>query len=682
MARLLKPHATAVSAKIEIAPVALTGGLDIVSPPLTARPGTLRMAVNYEAAIGGGYEGIGGFERFDGRFSPSEADYVYVECTANTTAVVGNTITGATSGATGVCFFVDGRKLAMTKITGTFAAAEVLRVSGTPVGTVATLEPEIDGFRDNELAAGAADVYRADIAAVPGFSRIRGLAILGTTVYAWRDNVAITAMNLFKSTSTGWQQVTLHHQVSFTGGSVAPTEGGTIAQSGVSATVKRVVLESGDWTTSNAAGRLIVTAPSGGVFAAGALTSGGTLTLAGASAQIALAVAGRVQTDRYSFTARLEDQRLYGCDGVNPEFELGPDDVYVPLNTGMGSVRALAVKCHKNHLFFGYRGSLQHSGIGEPYKWSVIFGAAELGTGDVVTNLVSVGGSESAAALMILCQNAVWTLYGNSSADWNLVNLSRVQGARPYSGHDIGGVVAIDQPGFVRYPAADSFGNFVWDTVSQQIEPIARGQVPQCSVFVANRSKWRVFFGDGTAVSGNASANGQFEWTTIDYGLNIVLAEHAEIDGVPRTFYAADNGFVYEADVGRSFDGVEADRAMRLTELFQKSPVTIKQYRRIELEAHTKSACRFSVGAEFDDGEEESDPLEAVQTSHGGAGLYYDTRNFDEAYYDVTGIARKRFTFEGFGTHVSPIFVSRSKTELPHTIRSLTLFFTPRRLGR
>lgn len=41
--------------------------------------------------------------------------------------------------------------------------------------------------------------------------------------------------------------------------------------------------------------------------------------------------------------------------------------VYVPLNTGMGSIRATAVQCHKLHVFFGYRGSLQHSAIGNPY---------------------------------------------------------------------------------------------------------------------------------------------------------------------------------------------------------------------------------------------------------------------------------------------------------------------------
>ncbi len=666
---------------MEVQAVALGGGLDIVSAPLMAKPGHARMAVNYEAAIGGGYEGVGGIERFSGQPSPSEAEFVYLQCTATHTAAIADTITGLTSGATGVCYFVEGALLAMTKITGTFQEGEVLRVAGVPVGTVLTLEPDITGFRDNELTAMAAAVYRADIGPVPGLSRIRGLAVLGTTVYAWRDNVAVTAMVLFKSSPTGWQEVPLHHSVGFTAGSVEPIVGATIVKGAVSAVVKRVVTESGDWLAGTAAGRLIVATPSGGAFTAGALTSGGTLNLAGASTQIALSVAGRVQTDRYSFTALLDEQRLYGCDGKNVEFELY-DDVLVPVVTGMGAVRATAVKCHKGHLFYAYRGSLQHSGIGDPHKWNVIFGAAELGTGDEITNLISVGGSESSAALMILCKNSVWVLYGNSAADWNLVNLSRIQGARPYSAHDIGGVVALDQPGFVRYPATQSFGNFVWDTVSMKIEPIARGQVPQCSVWIANLSKLRVFFGDGTTVSGNPVGKGQFEWTSLDYGRNIVLAEHAEVDGVPRTFYADDDGWVYEADVGRSFDGDHVERALKLTELNQKSPVTIKRYTRMELEAQAKSACQFQVGGEFDDGQTEIDALTPRDISQNGPGLYYDINNFDQAYYDTPSVARKRFVFEGMGTYATPIFVSRSANELPHTLRAVTIFYTTRRLGR
>ena len=62
--------------------VALTGGLDLVTDPLFLKPGALRLAYNYEPAIGGGYRRVGGIERFDGRTAPNEAAYKVLDCVA------------------------------------------------------------------------------------------------------------------------------------------------------------------------------------------------------------------------------------------------------------------------------------------------------------------------------------------------------------------------------------------------------------------------------------------------------------------------------------------------------------------------------------------------------------------------------------------------------------------------
>ena len=166
-------------------------------------------------------------------------------------------------------------------------------------------------------------------------------------------------------------------------------------------------------------------------------------------------------------------------------------------------MRATAVACHKNHLFYAYRTSLQHSSIANPYVWSAVFGAAELSMGDTITNLVPIGGSEANAALMVVCQNALSVLYGNSAADpWNPVPLSKVSGGQARSAQDIGGLVAFDTPGVTRYPATKSFGNFEWDVVSLSIQPIVRNQAVTCSVFVPGLFKYRIFFEDGSAISG------------------------------------------------------------------------------------------------------------------------------------------------------------------------------------
>ena len=657
---------------------AIAGGMDIVGSPIFSKPGRARIAYNYEWSTGGGLERIAGIEPFDGQPSPSDAVYVYLQCSATITGIsLGDVVDGATSGASGTVIYLSGAYIGLTRVTGSFAV-EDLEVSAVVKATVSNVTPAVDGFLDNTLAKLAADEYQADITKVPGSGRVRGVAILNDEVFAWRDNAGATAMVIHKATTSGWSAVSMFHQISFTAGSNDYAEGDTLTQGGVSATVKRVVLESGTWAGGTAAGRLIITAPSGGVFAAGAAAGGGVCTLSGASALITLSPGGKVSTANFSFTSALADRRMYGCDGVNQEFEFD-GTIYVPINTGMGAVRATAVACHKNHLFYAYRTSLQHSSIANPYVWSAVFGAAELSMGDTITNLVPIGGSEANAALMVVCQNALSVLYGNSAADpWNPVPLSKVSGGQARSAQDIGGLVAFDTPGVTRYPATKSFGNFEWDVVSLSIQPIVRNQAVTCSVFVPGLFKYRIFFEDGSAISGLPVGNG-FSWSVLNYERNIVLALNEEIAGISRTFYADDSGWVYEADVGRSFAGDTIQAAIRLHPLVQRSPMVEKIFRQMQLEITAESACTIYTQGEFNAYDGMSEQTAAQQY---GAGLLWDLSNYDQSYYDVSVLSRGTFPLEGVGTGVAVCVSTEADNELPHSIYAVTVLYTPRKIQR
>ena len=657
---------------------AIAGGMDIVGSPIFSKPGRARIAYNYEWSTGGGLERIAGIEPFDGQPSPSDAVYVYLQCSATITGIsLGDVVDGATSGASGTVIYLSGAYIGLTRVTGSFAV-EDLEVSAVVKATVSNVTPAVDGFLDNTLAKLAADEYQADITKVPGSGRVRGVAILNDEVFAWRDNAGATAMVIHKATTSGWTAVAMFHQISFTAGSNDYVEGDTLTQGGVSATVKRVVLESGTWGGGTAAGRLIITAPSGGVFAAGAAAGGGVCTLSGASALITLSPGGRVRTDAYTFTAALADKRLYGCDGVNSEFEFD-GTIYVPITTGMGSIRATAVRCHKSYLYFAYRGSLQRSAIGDPYVWSAVFGAAELGTGDEITGLLSVGGNTDAAALMVLCQNALFVLYEDATTT-RMDPLSRVSGAQPDSGQDIGGVVALDTPGVMRYPYTRNFGNFAWDTVSMDIQPIAKNQQCACSVYVSGKFKYRLFFTDGTAISGLPVGKGQFEWSVINYGRNIIIAEHGEIEGDARTFYADDNGWVYEADKGRSLAGDTLPYAVKLLPLSQKSPMVEKTYRLMQFEVECFSACTLYTSGEFGNGEDGA--TQQTTDRRYGVGLNWDLSNYDQAYWDTATVGLTTLPLEGEGTRVSISVAGEADNELPHTLYAVTVLYTPRRMTR
>lgn len=659
--------------------ISLSGTLDMASSPMQASPGDARVAVNYEPVFSGGYVSVGGYERFDGRARPSDATYQAFSGTF-TGIAVGDAITVQDSEATAVVALV-GPALVLTDISGEIGAGDILRKGAAVVGTI-TASPAVYAKDDNTYSAAAANIYRNRISAPPGTGPVRGLAILNDTLYAWRDNGA--SCRIFRSSASGWQEVAMLFEVAFSTGSVAPTEGGTITRSGVSAVVRRVIVETGTWAGGNAAGRLICEAPTGGTFSAGALTSGGTLTLTATlggqvQRQVSLLAGGRVQAESGNFTAALATRRLYGCDGVNPEFEFD-GTVYAPITTGMPT-RARAVAIHKSRLWFGYENSVQYSGISDPHKWTPIFGAQELGTGDPVTNLTILGGSEDNAALQVTCRDSLHVLYGSTSTDFKMVPLSGRRGAAQYSVQDLMTPVGVDVPGLVAFAPTQSFGNFETELISRSIEPLVREKTVISSVVARGLVRYRVFFDDGTAIS-CTPAKGGYRFGQLAYDRLMSIAISGEINGKERVFYGGSDGFVYEADVGRSFDGREIACYLKLAALAQRSPLVEKAYRDAYLEIFSRGYVELSYSAEYDDSDPQVSPLLQQLTEVFGAGGVFDVSSFDAAYFDARERDRKQLEMMGVGFNIAPIFFSRSNNQRQHELSTLTLLYAMRRFVR
>lgn len=673
----------------------MTGGVDLISPPGQAKPGSCRFALNYEADFGGGYSRIGGFERYDGRPSPSNAQYAILEAEEGFTGIgLGALVVGSTSGAEGLIVWIspDLKRIALSKLLAGFTfTEEVVTIAASPVGTVTNASPSIDGFVDNDIAYAAAELYRADIQQVPGHGVIRGVALLKNRVYAWRDDLPgpiPTTQSIYRATATGWELVNLGYRVPFNLGTTIYVDGNSLVQGAVAATILRVVVLDGDWTTGDAEGYFIISTPAGGSFAAGAATGTGACTLTGpeqAQTLVAGGAYGRVVTVVHNFTGLATTQRLYGCDGVNPEFEFD-GDVYVPIVTGMGSRRASQVFVHKQHLFYAYEASLQHSAVANPLSWSAVLGAAELTTGDTITNLINVSGSEENAALMVTCRDSVWVLYGTSAADWKFVRVSEEAGAQAYSGLAFGSPIAFDRDGFNRYSPTQSFGNFSYESASRQIDPLVRNSTVQAAVLVKNKSRYRCFFSDGLVLTGTPVKEGVMAWMPCDYDrpMNVVVA--GEIGGQQRIFMGDMQGWVLEADVGRSFDGQPITAGMRLVSDNQRSPVMIKQYRNTELQTEAGSAFALALGAEFSDSAAaEANVTPAAMADFKrqyGAGLFWDFNAWDRSYWDGAQANLVRYPTRGFGRSISLLVSSESDREMPHSLKTTTLIYTPRRLAR
>lgn len=125
----------------------LTGGLDLVTPPLSMKPGRLILCKNYEQSLLGGYTRIEGFERVDGRPLPSEASYWTLNFdTGGPAALVeGMRCVGETSGARGEVLSVilssgswagndAAGEVILYNVSGVFSDNEVIAITGTDPG--------------------------------------------------------------------------------------------------------------------------------------------------------------------------------------------------------------------------------------------------------------------------------------------------------------------------------------------------------------------------------------------------------------------------------------------------------------------------------------------------------------------------------------------------------------------
>ncbi len=639
------------------------GGYDQITPPYSVPPGRLRQAQNWEIGINEGYDLIQGYERYDGRPSPSSAIYYIISITLTGAIAVGNTVTGVTSGATAVVVYIPSGSayIVVTKIVGLFQSGEVLNVAAAPQATT-TSTANANAASSNQLhwffKNAAADAYRSDILPVPGSGPIIGLAFLNDIDYAFRLNAGGTAVDIYKSSAAGWVLVSLGLELSFTsGGTYEVLEGNTItgATSGATAVITRVLLQSGTWAAGTAAGKLIF-ATDTGTFQAENLNVGLNLnvaTIAGDSSAITLLPGGRFSFDYYNFNSN--GKRIYGADGVNRGFEFD-GTVFSPITSGMTPDTPLLVKAHKNQLFFTFDGVIQHSGIAAPYTFTPISGAAELTTGDTITAFSTEGGSETGGALAIYSRNTIHFLYGSDSDDWNMVRYRDEVGARAYSVQQVATTYFLDDRGVTSLKAVQAFGNFAHSTISQLVQNwiIQRKTILTDSCIVRDKGQMRLFFSDKSALYITFQEGKLVGMMPCQFQDTVMVCYSLEgNDGAEVIKFGADDGYVHQQERGTSFDG-DAIVSYIVTHYNHfRAPRVNKDYRDITLEISGSGYAEMQVGFSFGYGDTYlAQPIDLSQEVSFAETLW-DAFTWDSFFWDGRTLTPTIIPMRGQGENLS-----------------------------
>jgi hypothetical protein len=668
----------------------LGGGMDLLTPAISMPPGKVIDSQNYEPEIGGGYRRIDGFERYDGRTSPSSKLYWKAAVNLSGVVSVGNTITGVTSAATSKVLAVVTGYLILGEVTGTYTSGESIS-NGATVGTITTVvetgeeSPELDA--DYTLLA--ANLQRANIAAVPGSGRIRGVWFYNNTLYAFRDNAGATAGAMYKATTGGWVQVTFGSEIQFTTAVGEIFVGNTITglTSGATAVVVKPLLRTGTWTSSGA-GTLIISTITGTWQSGEAIRVAGVTkaTSSSLATSITRAPGGSLEFVNANFTGSTASKKMYGADGVNLAFEFDGTN-YIPIRTGMATDTPSHITVHKFYLFLSFLGSVQLSSIGNPYSWTAVLGAAELTTGDNVTGFMQQAGSNSGASLAIYTEGSTFILYGSGTADFVLTPSSDDIGAYGFTMQSIGNdTMILTSRGIQRLSATQNYGNFLYASISHLIQPLMtlwRG-LQTASTTLREKNQYRVYFSNGYGLAIGLTGDKVSGILPLNYGIPVRCMCTAELNsGVETTWFGSDTGMVYQDSTGTSFDGNTILSWVRLPFNNIKSPRIRKRYRSAVLEVVVEGYSNVDVTYELGYGT--SDIVQSDSASNyrlTAAGSYWDQFTWDRFTWDSQSVGNPRIPLKGVEKNLSLLFYSDRAQDKSHTLQGVTILSNPLRIER
>jgi hypothetical protein len=676
------------------------GGFDQLTPTLSLHPGAVRDGRNFECTPTlnqnkqptGGYTRVGGYERYDGKAKPSNAAYQVVQVTSFTNVPsVGQTLTGFSSGATGEIFAVVEASLyvVLTKVVGAFTSVEVVKVGATTIGTATSLTVTISALLHAQYKNLAADVYRALIAAVPGSGPVRG--VIGATfdgtdyVYAFRDNAGGTAVDLYQAGTSGWTQVTLLNEISFTaGGTGTPADGATLTEGGVTATIKRVMLQSGSWAAGTAAGRFIVTNPAGGNFSGGAATAGGVgVILSGIQTVLTITPGGAYEFDVVNFFGQAGTRRIYGCDGVNRGFEFD-GTTYAPITTGTTNDRPTYVKGHKTHLFWAFESSAIHSGPGLPYTYTALSGGSEIATGDEIRGFQILPGIQSTAAMAIYGSEVTQILYGTTAATWNMVPFNSGIGGLNHTAQNMSASYVLDNVGLSSLQTTLSYGNFAQSYLTHNIQTFinSKRSLVSCSTVNRAKSQYRVFFTDASALYVTI-VNGKLLGSGAQYFAHVFsCATNRRTSTGDEVTYAgaASGGIVYEMDRGSSFDGEDIVAHITLNWNAIRSPQILKDFLHASIEIDGNFYASVSFGYELGYGTSLLTQQTPVAYATGFSGVpVWDTFVWDSFTWDGLTLFPTEVEMVGLAENYRITLRSGTDYLYPFTVNTIITHYIPRR---
>jgi hypothetical protein len=606
---------------------------------------------------------------------PGEGNVLGVWVLGGKTYAIRNKVGGATSG-----FYVDSA-LGWTEVElGTALNFDGTTINGEPVPGTAGTPTTIKG----------------------GTSGAQG-DLMGISYHGLWETGATGRMILSNVTGTFADDEDIEMPlIQFDTGSVEIVAGDSIkgATSSKEATVTSVTITSGTWSGGSAAGYISVKNNTGTWTAAEDISVGGVkraqiVSSPAQPTEVKVAVAngttytqtlqpnGSYEFVNYNFLGNLDTNAMFGAGGVDNGFYYD-GTTFVKIESGRDEDKPEHVIAHVKHLFYSYAdGSIQHSSIGEPNKWSVVTGSAELGVGDVVSGF----GIEINDVLSVFTRNDCYMLYGTSALDWKLRRFHAGSGAIQNTIQKMDQTFFLDDRGLTSIYTVQYFGDFQSAVTSDKIDPLiqAKKDNTKLSLKVRGKNQYRLFFDDktGIAMTYLNKKNVGIMPFTLKHQINCACSVEDD-NGFEVLYGGFTDGYVRRLDSGNNFDGLSVPSFIRTAYYHYGTPGTKKRFRELNLELNADASTTVNVFPDYDFGGTYVPKSSPVSDAY-PITVTADDWNQDDVSNSNTGVtvvASERLKINGIGTNMGLIIKNDSTYDKPITLQGAIVYYTPRGVRR
>jgi hypothetical protein len=683
------------------------GGLDQATTPLEVSPSSLIEGFNFFEEPDGGYSRILGYERFDGKASPSSATYFIIEIDNWDLVTNQNVIQeGLRIDILTSSFHVlRAIEKPLESVEPTSTRPEPLRLCvvatdmqgpeleiDTPIpfnitGSIISATPRAatDDREDAEFLALAADFFRQFILPVPGVDDVIGVAQIDDSAIAWRGQLDGSLL-AFLGTGAGWQQVKYPQLVALTANNVRDyltlLNNGQYQVSGIYPYIPDgqiqpdqtrqvlAVIKTDDSLPDLTVGTILSVASDG--------------SLAGTIDEIInyrYQTGGKIRSINHNFFASENFYRCYFTDGINFAGEYLPDlNCINPITENYRNPSGVYTHliAHNARLVLSQSSSIVTSVAGEPHLFDGFLGSQQIGVGDRVTGFRSTASDR----LIVTTRRTTRALIGRTIEELDFPFVSTESGAFDDCIQAIDEVLLWDDRGINILRRTEVLGGFLAATLTDRQRTLMADLrlSANASVSLRNINQVRFFAFDRfvmvSRIIDNNTGNFRYSVTEGQYPNPVVcVASREDERGNERILYGSNDGFVYEMDKGISFDGQPVEAFLQLHFNHLNSPYNRKRYRHADVELRSRGFAQVDIDYAIDDGRNRfRGPTLELNSSEQG----WDFNTWDIARFDSFDVVSNPISVRGSGKNFSMIVSSNSVIDAPYTFTGYLLRYSQR----